>query len=491
MAFNRYAQLRDQFVRACPPSQFATVILRDSQSNYVPIPISERLVQCIWFDQRVAAGLRTTDGRSVRVVFAGWWNLEAGPDFHRAIVQVGNTALRTGAVEVHLRADDWYHHRHHHDSRYNDVILHVVLWRAGSDQMPMTAGNQLVPQVVLEEQLAAPLEQLHDEIDLDAYPHNVGQHAGRCAEVLAQLPPATIQTILDEAGDERFATKTRRFRRWLHRAGADQAFYEGWMEALGYKANKRGFRLLAQRVPLAELAQLPAAVRPAVLFGVAGFLPVTAGRDPHVRKLWAAWWKRRPAFADRILSADTWQARGLRPANHPHRRLGAAVALLAAHPRLLADTLAALEHGTDPADSFAGLRDEYWNRHFTLGGKTQRQVTELLGEARVRELVANVVLPFAAACSQEQDRAQLAANVKTAYAALRPAPSNSVLRLAAQQLFGPPPAGQKLVNTTRRQQGLLQVFQDFCLNDKSACQQCQFPALARQWAAHTTAAGAP
>jgi hypothetical protein len=30
---------------------------------------------------------------------------------------------------------------------------------------------------------------------------------------------------------------------------------------------------------------------------------------------------------------------------------------------------------------------------------------------------------------------------------------------------------------------LMQIFQDFCLNDKSACRQCQFPELVRHWAA--------
>jgi hypothetical protein len=27
----------------------------------------------------------------------------------------------------------------------------------------------------------------------------------------------------------------------------------------------------------------------------------------------------------------------------------------------------------------------------------------------------------------------------------------------------------------------MQIFQDFCLNDKSACHQCQFPDLVRHW----------
>jgi hypothetical protein len=37
------------------------------------------------------------------------------------------------------------------------------------------------------------------------------------------------------------------------------------------------------------------------------------------------------------------------------------------------------------------------------------------------------------------------------------------------------------MKTSRQQQGLMQIFLDFCLNDKSACRQCQFPELAKRW----------
>ena len=39
------------------------------------------------------------------------------------------------------------------------------------------------------------------------------------------------------------------------------------------------------------------------------------------------------------------------------------------------------------------------------------------------------------------------------------------------------PAG--FLTTARAEQGLIQVFQDFCLNDKSACEHCGFPDLLR------------
>ena len=485
----RYAALRNRIIQQRSPSGFVPAILREAESNYVPIPISERLAQCIWYDQRLkGAALRTTQGEPVRVLFQGWWNLESGPDFHHATIQVGDTPARTGGIEVHLRADDWFAHGHDRDPGYNGVVLHVVLWQAGSERIAWTAGGEALPQVVLEQQLEAPLEALYDDLDLEAYPHHASGHGGVCSPVLNRLPAAAITRLLREAGDERFALKTRRFARWIHRAGAEQAFYEGWMEALGYKANKLPFRALARRVPLRQVLEHRAHAA-ALLFGVANFLPVADGRaaEPasqgYVKRLWNAWWKLRPEFAEDILPATAWRFHGLRPANHPHRRLGGAVALLKRQGNLLEKVLGAIESDGDPARFFTRVRDEYWGEHFTLGGRRQARAGELIGEARAREMVANIVLPFAAAYAEGTGDDALAEKVRARYAALRALPSNSVLRLAGGQLFQSGPMARRLIRTAREQQGLMQIFQDFCLNDKSACAQCQFAEMLEQWPA--------
>ncbi len=476
MAATRYGELRNQLMRQSHPSVFAPVVLRDADSNYVPLPISERLVQCIWYDQRVQS-LQTVDGKPVTVIFPGWWNLEAGPDFRHATVKLGDEPELTGDVEIHLRADDWTHHGHGRDPLYDNVVLHVVLWETGSDFAPHARLGGTIPQIVLQHQLAAPLEQLCDEIDLDAYPHDAPNHSGRCAALLKGLPATAVQALLESAGDERFTAKARKFTRWIHRAGAEQAFYEGWMEALGYKANKTAFRVLSQRLPARELAGQRKHLA-AILFGIANFLP-TSGVDSYGKRLWNQWWKLRPEFEDRILPAGAWRLYGIRPANHPHRRLGAAIALSKKHGNLLEKVTGAIESDGDPGKLFLQARDDYWCTHFTLGGKTQRKPVELIGEARAKEIVANVVLPFLAATDDDRLRAK----AKARYDALRAAPSHSVLRLAGQQLFETPAIARRLLKTARQQQGLMQIFQDFCLNDKSACKQCQFPELVQRWTA--------
>ncbi len=491
MALTRYGQLRNELMRRSFPNIFAPVVLRDADSNYIPIPISERLVQCIWYDQRLKSGsLETTDGRPVRILSPGWWNLEAGPDFRHATVHIGDEPERTGDVEIHLRADDWGHHGHERDRRFNDVILHVVLWEAGSTHVPRTHAGQIIPQVVIQHQLDAPLEQLYDDIDLDAYPHNVGNHHGQCAHVLRGVPDTSLGALFDAAGEERFTAKVRRFLRWIHRAGAEQAFYEGWMEALGYKGNKTAFRTLAQHLPLAELNDHRPQLAP-ILFGVANFLPTGAPTTSTTaaawaKRLWNAWWKLRPDYEERILPANLWQFHGIRPVNHPHRRLGAAVALLKKHPKLMEKILGAIESGGDPVTFFAGVHDDYWSHHFTLGSKTQSEASELIGVSRAQEIVTNIVLPFAAAYAQSIGNPKLYEAARTAYWRLPAAPSNSILRLAAGQLFENPPLARRSIKTTRQQQGLMQIFHDFCLNDKSGCRHCHFPELVRHWAAATS-----
>jgi len=79
---------------------------------------------------------------------------------------------------------------------------------------------------------------------------------------------------------------------------------------------------------LADTGGEPLAVQ-ARLFGISGLLPVElsrsqAGADNYVRRVWDLWWRERDEFCDCILPRVPWRSHGLRPANHPQRRLALA-----------------------------------------------------------------------------------------------------------------------------------------------------------------------
>lgn len=75
------------------------------------------------------SSLKTSSGNNVEIVNQGEWNSGPGPDFLNACVII-NGVRHFGSIELHLHPADWYHHKHHLDSFYSNVILHVVPFQA-------------------------------------------------------------------------------------------------------------------------------------------------------------------------------------------------------------------------------------------------------------------------------------------------------------------------------------------------------------------------
>ncbi|MSR65698.1 MAG: DUF2851 family protein [Verrucomicrobiae bacterium] len=471
---DQYRLLRDRLRKNKALDVPEICALLESPEPYSPLPVSERLVQAIWYDQRLQKErLQTAGGRKLRVIAAGQWNLEAGPDFLRATIEIDGEPARTGDVEIHLVESDWKAHGHDSDRAYRNVILHVVLWKTSKGE----PGTRSFPVLFLQDFLDSPLEDLYDSIDIEAYPYASEAHRGRCELNLRTLTEDQVGEILDSAGHERFLAKARKCDRWIQRAGPEQALYEGLMESLGYKANKEPFRKVAKSVPWSVIAGKPANVILAQFLGIAGFLPTleTTRWQPDARayakKLWDIWWKYRGELEDKLLRREDWKLSNIRPANHPQRRL-AAMAILASKHRNLQSVI------RDPKFE---IKDPFWSFHFTLNGPKQKQPSELIGETRAREMAVNVMLPFRFAVANGVGDEEGKRNALEEFRKCSSLESNNVLRLAAHQLFGASQGVKKLLSTASRQQGLHQIFQDFCLNDRSACQQCLFPQLVANW----------
>ena len=455
---------------------------------------SEMEMQALWFEQLYQPTLTTDDGRTVEIIQPGFWNHGGGPDFTRAVVRFSKAVearrmavaespvqdaandLTVGNVEVHLRAGDWNAHGHHADAAYNDTILHVV-WNAptGKKFFPATAAFRRVPQIVLGSQLVASwpeLQPLSASLLRGPLP---GATPGRCSAELARLPGDRIAEILRLAGLFRFKQKARRWF-WRRRVTSPaQALHEALAEALGFHANQVPMRLVAQRLPWAKLRDLKPDARLAHLFGLAGFLPdesltrLQAEPRSWLRNLWEIWWKARGALDYALLPRSLWKLAGQRPLNRPERRLAALAQIV---PRLPA-LLAALE--ARDSDRFAAtllaIRDPFWEKHATLTGTPLSTPCRLLGEERVHDILINVFWPIVSL--DEPDAAQ---------AALRDTgtASNSAARIASQRLLisalTPKQSREALV-----QQGLLQVFRDYCQTDCSQCRDCTFPELVKTW----------
>ena len=451
------------------------LLLRERAGPHPP----ERLLQTLWHHQRLRRDqLQTLDGRPVRVLHPGFWNHEPGPDFRGAVLQIGRDDARSGDVEIDWEAQNWRAHQHHRNPAFANVILHVIWSGAPGAPGPL-------PTLALEKFVDTPLAEMQTWAGgavAAVWPQAL---QGACAGPLARLTGGQSGALLQQAALIRFQRKALELERRAREAGWDQALWEGLFRALGYKQNIWPLQRLAELLPRLGDADSPAAWQ-ARLFGVSGFLDAAHEKGRHheyLQALWDHWWRERDNFQELLLPKTVWRLGGLRPANHPQRRLA-----LAAHWLAWKNFPARLEQWFTAAPSdvplpqslLASLQpapDEFWSRHWNLPSPRLAKPQPLLGEARATDLAINVILPWfwtRARAGKNQSLAQLA---EARFLAWPPAQDNALLRLARRRLFARQPARAK---SAASQQGLLQIVRDFCDHSNSLCADCPFPDMVRQ-----------
>jgi hypothetical protein len=431
----------------------------------VPRHFSELELQARWFAGDFGREFTSTAGEKLEVVQFGVWNRAAGPDFSDAAVRVNGGETVRGSIEFDLADQSWEAHGHSTNPAFDHTILHVFVNARADAFFSRTSAHRNVPQV---------------RVDPTALPAAFEMslplaRPGRCHAPLRDLPEEKIGSILDAASQFRLARKAQRIGRLAEIHGVEAALFQELAAALGYRQNKLPFTLLAQRLPLPALRVAPDETE-AILFGVAGFLEAAdlrqfePGTRSYLRGLWDKWWPQRSSLERLILSARTWRLGGSRPLNHPQRRLAALAAIAAEWPRLLRslgkDELSAVR------ERFRHCSHPYWDHHYTLTSSGSARPRALIGETRVTEILANVILPF---------RQWRGAEVWTQYKALPARLTNRPLETGAARLFGGDARRAQFLKTVAHQQGLLQIYEDFCLQDNSDCAQCPFPEQMQKW----------
>jgi hypothetical protein len=438
---------------------------RVAEQSLIALPRipTELEVQARWFAGDFGRALATTSGESVEVVQFGFWNREAGPDFQDAAVRIGDGAVRRGAIEIDLLDRNWERHGHATNAAFEDAILHVFVERSSTEFFTRTRSHRLVPQVQLD---LSVLSNAGAEAAL--------AHAGRCVAPLRDLATERVTNVLEAAAQFRLQRKAERLRQRMDAHGRDEAVYQAVADALGYKQNRLPFTILAQRLPIAFLRRNPGDAE-ALLFGVAGFLDapnldeLRRSTRTYLRSLWDKWWKYRDRFARLIFPATLWKVSGARPLNHPHRRLGA-LATLVGHWKKFSSLADRADGNID--ELLTDLHHDFWSTHYTLAAKSAAKPLALIGDSRVAEILANVIYPLAVVDGRE---------VWSDYRKLPARLSNQSVRIAAARLFADDPRQREFLRPLAGQQGLLQIYEDFCLRDASDCAQCPFPEQVRNW----------
>jgi len=410
---------------------------------------SELELQARWFAGELGNEWLTTTGEAVRIEDFGRWNREAGPDFADARVHIGDRELR-GAIELDFDIRDWEHHGHATNPAFRETVLHIFLHAPAERFFTRTCDHREVAQVQISPP-ARPVARTLPEAPL------------------AHLAPAQIRALVEAAARHRLDLKAAALHRYSDTHGEDEALFAALAVALGYKRNQTPFLLLAQKVGLRGANE-------AALFGVAGFLeapePPAADREVrgYLRELWESWWKLRAGCERWILRQSAWQLAGIRPANHPHRRVAALAGITANWPAVR-EAMGISRDGLERA--LENLAHPFWERRFNLQAAALKNPQALLGAERIRDIVINLHHPLAVAHDEAAWPAYLAER--------GPAPA-AIMRTTARRLFGAAADARGFLGAACIQQGLLQIERDY----RAAPEPEAFLAALRRWSESST-----
>lgn len=470
--------------------------------------VKEQLVNCIWSEQLLKKDkLYTEDGLRIEIISTGIWNLEEGPDFKDAEILLEGKGIVKGDVEIHVCAGDWARHGHSKQKEYEKVCLHVFMWNDRKEKY-VVIRNHRIPQLELYGFLKYELDTLADMIDIENYPHTGSANAGPCQKRMSaiSLDDEWMGQFLDYAGDERILVKTDRVVKQLKTKTFEQVLYESILESLGYKNNKEQFKYLGTIVTINEIRRLiPSDISinerskkiQALLFGMSGLLPsqrskYASARDKHtiqyIADIELIWSEIRNDINNKPMDGELWSFKYSRPGNYPIRRIAAISRLVSGNYetgifRVILASFEKTDNSKSETDQirtiientesvFLELYDEFWSYYYTFGGKRLKKKGRLIGNERASVILINIIIPVLLTYARKREDRQLEEKLFKAFKQYSKLSPNNITRFMGYRILGNNSQKVNVVNSARRQQGLLQIFKDFCESDDVACEEC-------------------
>jgi len=447
--------------------------------------ISESLVHHIWDGQHFSGSdLRSTNGREIHILKPGFWNGDAGPDFVKSEIIIDGK-LYEGDVEVHVKASEWHQHAHHLDPKYNNVIVHVVLWDDQINLRTKKQNGEKIPTLALYEHLDESVGKLLGDfqdkqtVSDDCRIKESQLDTNRTADGCAKLADA-----LERMGQERFLEKYKAVQKLLQSADLEQILYENTMEALGYSKNRKPFLELARKIPFVKLAGKEALEIQAILFGVAGLLPSQNPRadipdddatyEYVVEYLENIWKEADEGYKSIGMKLEQWRFFRLRPSNFPTRRIAGISHILAecADKSLLLKFLPLIEEVVAQPENVKKILKKlwgvmmfeasgFWEQHSTFYGKQHKKTTYLIGKDRAADILVNVVLPTTLVWAEQSQSKQLEGAVQLLYDKHPKLQDNIITQQMMARIFADKQQA-KIIDSAKRQQGLIYLYKMFC-----------------------------
>lgn len=444
--------------------------------------MTERHLHAMWLEQKYFRNLTTSEGENIEVICPGIWNNDAGPDFLKAHIRIGCQEYK-GDIEIHLNAEDWKHHGHHLDSRYNNVILHVALWQPRHEQIIDTSEARHVAQTSLEYSLTISQARIVQLIDLDLYPYKRFLGSGRCAQNLfRKIPSNAIVSFFSSAAEWRLKQKSLYLRTHIEEPGLYLG--GGIAMALGYKRNSKAFLdlflYLYEHRAIGEEALFALALKECGFFEEV-YRSRWGGSElyTHLKTL-----SMMLSFSYRMPIGIKLELNKIRPLNHPVRRLMVMVKIIQddSMPFLFenlnhawalswqkADWLALRKKFMDLLPSY---KDPYWNSHYAFEASAQEEFLPMMGNQIKKEIIINTALPLLYENIASKAVVEEINAFRDFYRSFS-ASYTGKTRYLIHRFFGDGPKSE-LIQSADIEQGAYQLHRDFCLHFEASCEGCPF-----------------
>ena len=414
--------------------------------------MQEELLHYVWQHKKFnTLNLKTTHKDSVSIVSVGQHNLNAGPDFFNAQLNIGEQ-LWAGNVEVHIKSSDWYVHNHETDSAYDNVILHVVYEH---DTEIYRKDNSVIPTLELKTFINKDV--LHNYQKLFA---NQNKWIN-CESDFAAIPELTLNNWLERLFFERLERKAKTIDELLIASKNDweAVLFKLLAKNFGLKVNGEAFFSLAKSIDFSVVRKLQSKPEQleALFFGQAGLL------NDDIQDVYYLGLQKEYAFLKQKFGLTNTQVVPLqffrlRPPNFPTIRLSQLAILYNKHNNLFSKVIA-----TNTIDELYSLfkisTSEFWENHYTFS-KVSKTSKKMLTKSFIDLLLINTILPL-----------------KFCYAKQKGKLNDEVILTIAQHITSEKNSivnafnNLKEVSTSALQsQALLQLKVEYC--DKNKCLQC-------------------
>lgn len=348
--------------------------------------MKEAFLHYLWqFQLFDSADLKTSKGEGLTILHPGYLDADRpGPDFTEAKIQIGNTTW-AGAVEIHLRASDWFLHSHETDDAYDKVILHVV-WEDDIDVF--RSNNTPVSSLSLKGRV--PRKMLTNYQNLTT--NNKTFIA--CEKSFPELDDFSWTHFKENLFIERLQEKSNPIFELLEKTNQDweSVLYVMLVRNFGLTKNASAFEKLAVQLDFSIVLKERHEVKnlEALFMGQAGLLDEPK-MDVYFKELGEIYKYQQHKYSLKqpILELQFFR---LRPPNFPTVRLAQLAALFAQHERLF-ESLMQAKKTSDYVEIFHVKVSEYWQTHYVFD-KESRKSTKGLSASFVDIILINLIIPL-------------------------------------------------------------------------------------------------